>query len=175
MLNNQSLWHGFEVVYLDNIVGPCYRWVWALECWNFFSGLLTYESTWGCQQSEVILLWGQRLPEIVWELWAQNQIQPVTRVTNFLCNIKNIIFKFWIFIIFGIPVLCSVQTVHVFMLLFSYRLYWVYKSHFLKHSQAASGLKIKWPQIKNCWLPQVDTYVRRPGKNFQHSRTQTQR
>ena len=39
---NQSFQHGFEVIYLDNIVGPCYRWVWVLECWNFFPGLLTY-------------------------------------------------------------------------------------------------------------------------------------
>ena len=32
--NHQSLRHGFEVVYLDNIVWPCYRWVWVLECWK---------------------------------------------------------------------------------------------------------------------------------------------
>ena len=36
----------------------------------------------------------------------------------------------------------------------------VCKSQLLKHSQAASGLKIKCPQIKNR-KPQVDKYVRR--------------
>ena len=57
----------------------------------------------------------------------------------------------------------------LYMLLFCYRLYLLCKSQFLKHSQAASGLKIKCPQIKNRLKPQVDTYVRRSGKNFQHS------
>ena len=41
-LNNQSLQCGFEVFYLHNIVGPCSRWVWVLECWNFFPGLLAF-------------------------------------------------------------------------------------------------------------------------------------
>ena len=125
--------------------------------------------------SEVILFWGQRLPENVWEtvIYKRNTTCRQGRVTNFYVILKNIIWKFWIFIIFGISVLCSVQTL-LYMLLFCYMLYFVCKSQFLKHSQAASGLKIKWPQIKNCRQPQVDTYVRRPGKNFQHSRTQTQ-
>ena len=47
----------------------------------------------------------------------------------------------------------------LYMLLFCYMLYFVCKSQFLKHSQAASGLKIKWPQIKNCWKPREDTYI----------------
>ena len=38
-------------------------------------------------------------------------------------------------------------------------LYLVCTSQFLKHSQAASGLKIKSPQIKNRCEPQLDTYV----------------
>ena len=42
----------FEVVYLDNIVGPCSPWVLVLvlDYWKFFPGLLTYVSTYGCQQ-----------------------------------------------------------------------------------------------------------------------------
>ena len=42
----------------------------------------------------------------------------------------------------------------------------VCKSQLLKHSQSASGLKIKCPQIKNRCKPQVDTYIKRSGKNF---------
>ena len=68
--------HGFEVVYLDNIVGPGYRWVWVLECWKFFPGLLTYVSTWGCRQ---FLIWGHFIlrPEAAWEclMWLTNEIQ----------------------------------------------------------------------------------------------------
>ena len=52
------------------------------------------------------------------------------------------------------------------MVLFCYSLYLVCKSQFLKHSQAASGLKIKSPQIKNRCEPQLDTHVKRPGKKF---------
>ena len=32
--------HGFEVIYLHDIVGPCSLSVWVLECWKLFSGIL---------------------------------------------------------------------------------------------------------------------------------------
>ena len=53
--SNQSVRHGFELFYLNNIDGRCYRWVWVLECWKFFPGLLTYVSNWGWRQ---FLIWG---------------------------------------------------------------------------------------------------------------------
>ena len=65
----------------------------------------------------------------------------------------------------------SAGQCRLYMLLFCYSLYLVCKSQFPHHSQAASGFKIKSPQIKNCCEPQLDTHVKRPGKNFQHSRT----
>ena len=68
----------------------------------------------------------------------------------------------------------SAGQCRLYMLLFCYTLYLVCNSQFLQHSQAASGLKIKSPQIKNRCKPQVDIYVWRPGKKFQHSRTKTQ-
>ena len=115
---SQSLRHGFEVFYLDNIVGPCYRWVWVLECWMASWHMYLLEVV-GNFWSEVILFWGQRLPEIVWEVVSSkpNTTCRQGRVTNFYVILKNIIWKFWIFIIFGISVLCSVQTVHATLLL----------------------------------------------------------
>ena len=74
--HNQSPRHGFEVFYLDNIVGPCSRWVWVLECWKFFRDLLTYVSTWGWRQ---FLIRGHFIlrPEAAWEclMWLTNEIQ----------------------------------------------------------------------------------------------------
>ena len=71
------------------------------------------------------------------KLWAPNQIQPVGRAGLPISYVilKNIIWKFWIFIIFWILVLCSVQTVHATLL------YFVCKSH-----QTFSGSL--WPQNK---------------------------
>ena len=54
----------------------------------------------------------------------------------------------------------------LYMLLFCSTLYLVCNSQFLQHSQVASGLKIKSPQIKNRCKPQEDIYVWRPGKKI---------
>ena len=84
------------------------------------------------------------------KLWFTNQIQPV-----------------------GSAGQCRLYNIHATLLLQD-RFYLVSKSQFLKHSQAASGLKIKCPLIKNRCKPQVDTYVKESGTNFHHSRTKTQ-
>ena len=52
---NQSARSRTTAIYLDNIVGLCYRWVLVLECWKIFPGLLTYVLTWGCQR---FAIWG---------------------------------------------------------------------------------------------------------------------
>ena len=73
-LYNKSFRHRFEVVYLDNIVGPGYRWVWVLECWKFFPGLLTYVTTWGWRQ---FLIWGHFIlrPEAAWNCLRSCELQ----------------------------------------------------------------------------------------------------
>ena len=74
MIYNQSFQHGFEVIYIDNIVGPCYCWVWVLECWKFFTDLLTYVSTWSWQQ---FLIWGHFIlrPEAAWNSLRSCELQ----------------------------------------------------------------------------------------------------
>ena len=76
---SQWVRYWFDVVYLHNIVGPCYRWVWVPECWNFFPDLLTYVSTWGLRQ---FLIWGHLIlrPEAGWECLRSCDLQTKCNV-----------------------------------------------------------------------------------------------
>ena len=132
--NRQSLLDSEKWKYIDNsfnsdldefilvtLQPSATRQVWSEEAEKFFltSWHMYLLEVHGNFWSEDIWFWGQRLPEIVWEVVSSKPITTCRQggVTNFYVILKNIIWKFWIFIIFWILVLCSVQTVHATLLL----------------------------------------------------------